>query len=72
MPSLRLTLAALLAVLSTGAAAARIERSQVSVPLPPGRSVLSPYVEAQGGGLVLHVQPAQAAQAEVLDRKSVV
>jgi hypothetical protein len=59
-----LALATLLA--AWPAAAARIERTHASVQLPPGRSVLSPYVNPRDGALVLHVQPAQSAVAERL------
>ena len=61
-----LLLAAGVLLAALPAAAARIERTQASVPLPPGRSVLSPYVNASDGALVLHVQPAQSAVAERL------
>lgn len=58
-------------MLSTPAQAARIERSQVSVPLPPGRSVLSPHINPTNGQMVLHVQPAQSAVAErLIDARS--
>ena len=58
-------------MLSTPAQAARIERSQVSVPLPPGRSVLSPYINPSNGEMVLHVQPAVSAVAErLIDARS--
>lgn len=49
-----------------GALAARIERSESSAPLPPGRSVLSAYVNPASGDLVLHVQPLQSATPEQL------
>ena len=48
------------------APAARIERTQATMGLPAGRSVLSPYVNPRDGAMVLHVQPAQAALAERL------
>ncbi len=53
-------------VAAAPAAAARIERSQATISLPPGRSVLSPYLNPANGDLVLHVQPLQTAQAEQL------
>lgn len=59
-------MAAALLAAAVPATAARIERTQSSVPLPPGRSVLSPYVNPRDGALVLHVQPAQSAVAERL------
>lgn len=46
--------------------AAVIERSQATVPLPPGRSVLSPYLNPTSGAMVLHVQPVQAGGSESL------
>jgi len=53
------------------AAAARIERTQSTVVLPPGRSVLSPYLNPRDGTLVLHVQPLQSATPEQwLDARS--
>lgn len=64
-------MALMLALLPGLATAARIERTQVTVPLPPGRSVLSPYVNPRDGALVLHVQPAQPAVPErLLDARS--
>jgi hypothetical protein len=48
------------------AEAARVERSQASITLPPGRSVLSPYVHPESGAMVLHVQPVQQTASERL------
>ncbi len=66
-----LSAALLTAVAASPAQAARIERSQASLSLPPGRSVLSPYVNPGDGTMVLHVQPAQSALAErLIDARS--
>ncbi|MFO1330114.1 MAG: hypothetical protein U1F56_22390 [Rubrivivax sp.] len=61
-------LAALAAAAACAGAAqgARIERVSASVTLPPGRSVLSAYVEPRSGSVVLHVQPLQASGTELL------
>lgn len=56
----------LAAGLAAPATAARIERIQAALELPPGRSVVSPYVEPRSGALVVHVQPLQANQSERL------
>ena len=61
-----LTLGPLIGPWASTAQAARIERSQARVVLPPGRSVLSPYINPLDGTMVLHVQPAQSAQPEQL------
>ena len=48
-----------------------LERSQASLSLPPGRSVLSPYLNPRDGVMVLHVQPAQSSVAErLIDARS--
>lgn len=69
-------LAALIGGLAAGlwpgeAEAARIQRYQASVSLPPGRSVLSPYVNPRDGAMVLHLQPAQPSLPErLIDARS--
>jgi hypothetical protein len=65
--ALGLALAALLQGLMAGPVlAVQVARTQVGVSLPPGRSVLSAYVNGEDGALVLHVQPTQSAVAEQL------
>jgi hypothetical protein len=66
MPFAAVAVVVALLALPPAAQAARIERSEARVQLPPGRSVLSPYVNPRDGSLVLHVQPALSAQAEQL------
>ncbi|MFT3819458.1 MAG: hypothetical protein QM750_17775 [Rubrivivax sp.] len=70
--ALRVALAlATAAAAAPAAEAARIQRSEAVISLSPGRSVLSTYVDAPSGTVVLHLQPA-AAQADerLIDARS--